>query len=221
MQNITRIEGVKRTLGIKSKLIQRSAYRQQYVGVDSFNQETPRIRAVTQVPIVQKYKDNVGILSQKLDRILDYKEEYRNYYHLEQSLEEGLELPDESMDFVDHLYAVLTDMNDVILALRNFDKAFNTSYSQLIGNIIKNHEESLSKSTILIHVDFTFGFFKGRMKKNYELHPEYFDFFVENNIGLIPQLIAAFRNIKAIIPEKIEEFSNKHDKTGAVIDHKL
>lgn len=219
MDGINRIQGVKRTLGIKSKLVQKTAYRQQYEGTADLNE--PRIESVTRVPIVQKYKDNAGVLSKKLDRVLNYKEEYRRYYQLEQDFEESYDEPEADMDFVDHLYVVLTDMNEVILALRAFDKAFNTTYSQHIGNIIKNHEDSLTKTTVLVHVDYTLGFFKGRLKKSYELHPDYFDFYIENEQGLIPQLLTAFRNIKAIIPEKIEDLSTKQDSTGAVIDHKL
>jgi hypothetical protein len=221
MSGIDRIQGVKKTLGIKSKLVQRSAYRQQYVGVDTGDHDEHKIESVTKVPPVQKYIDNAGILAKKLDRILNYKEEYRRYYQLEQGFEEHFEEPTENMDFVDHLYVVLSDMNEVILALRTFDKAFSTSYSQLVGNIIKNDEEMLSKATILIHVDYTLGFFKGRMKKAYDLHPEYFDFFIETETGLIPELLFTFRSIKAIIPEKIEELSIKQDRTGAIIDHKL
>lgn len=221
MDGVNRIQGVKRTVGIKSKLVQRSAYRQQYVGVEAGDHDQQKIEPVKRVPIVQKYKDNAGVLAKKLDRVLNYKEEYRRYYQLEQDLEESYDEPTDNMDFIDHLYVVLSDMNEVILALRAFDKAFNTSYSQLIGNIIRNSEDDLAKSTVLIHVDYTLGFFKGRMKKCYEQHPEYFDFYIENNIGLIPQLFSTFRSIKAIIPEKIEELSIKQDSTGAIIDHKL
>lgn len=221
MDGINHVRGVKRTLGINSKLIQRSAYRQQYAGIDAPDHGDPKIEMVSKTQPVQKYKDNAGILAKKLDRIINYKEEYRRYYQLEQDLEETFEVPEDSMDFIDHLFVVLTNTNEVILALQNFDKAFDTPYSQIVGRIIKNHEEALSKATVLIHVDFTLGFFKGRMKKCYNLHPEYFDFLVENEVGLIPELINTFRRIKAVIPDRIEDMTIKQDKAGAVIDHKL
>lgn len=221
MDGINRVTGIRKTLGINSKLIRRSAYRQQYVGVETAEHGDPHLQAVGKIPPVQKYHDNAGILAKKLDRVINYKEEYRHYYQLEQGLEESFDVPIENMDFIDHLYAVLTDLNEVIQALLTFDKAFNTTYSQLIGVHIKNHEEALTNASVMIHVDNTLGFFKGRMKRIYDLHPEYFDFFVENHTGLIPELIGSFRTIKAIIPEKIEDMTIKQDKTGAIIDHKL
>ena len=46
-------------------------------------------------------------------------------------------------------------------------------------------------------------------------------FLLTENIGLIPMLIAAFRIIKVVIPDKLEEMSGKQDQMGAVIDKKL
>lgn len=213
--------GVTKTLGIKNKLVSKSAYRQQYVGTTTSEGAEPKVESVTKIINTQKYKDNAGILSKKLDRLINYKEEYRHYYQLEQSFEEVFDSPEEDMDFVDHLFVVLTEMNEVIDAIHQFDKAFKTSYNLMIQQIVKKHETDLGKATILIHVDSTLGFFKGRLKKAYELHPDYFDFLIEPKTGFILELIHTFRTIKAIIPDRIDEISIKQDKNGAVIDHKL
>lgn len=213
--------GVTKTLGIKNKLVSKSAYRQQYVGTNIAEGTEPKVEAVTRIINTQKYQDNAGILSKKLDRLINYKEEYRRYYQLEQSFEEVFDSPEEDMDFIDHLFVVLTEMNEVIEAIHQFDKAFKTTYNTMISQIVKRHESNLSKATILIHVDSTLGFFKGRLKKAYELHPDYFDFLIEPKTGFILELIHTFRAIKGIIPDRIEEISTKQDKNGAVIDQKL
>lgn len=218
---VNRPTGVKKTLGIKNKLISRSAYRQQYVGTGTVEGAEPKVESVTKISNTQRYQDNAGILSKKLDRLINYKEEYRHYYQLEQSFEETFESPDEDMDFTDHLFVVLGEMNEVIEAVHQFDKAFKTAYNQMIGAIVKKHEAALSQVTILVHVDFTLGFFKGRLKKAYELHPEHFDFLIEPQEGFFLELIHTFRAIKAIIPDRIDEIAIKQDKNGAVIDQKL
>ncbi len=217
---ITRIESIKKALGVKGKLTQRSTYRQQYAGINSITQE-PKIESVDKISSIKKYHDNAGLFGNKFEQVTDYKEEFRHYYILEQNLEEDFDNPEEGMDFIDHLFKTLTNINDVIVAVAVFDKAFDTSYSHHIATIIDNYEEDLTKASILVHVDKTLGFFKGRMKKLYEIHPEYFDFLLITNTGMIPMLISAFRIIKVIIPDKIEEMSGKQDQMGAVIDQKL
>ncbi len=217
---LTRVENIKKVTGIKGKLIQRSSFRQQYVGINSVTHE-PKIESVDMISRIKKYTDNPGIYSNKFERLVDYKEEFRHYYMLEQSLEEDFENPKEGVDFIEHLFQVLTDINEVIQAVAIFDKAFDTFYSHHVTSIIKNYEADLTKATILVHVDSTLGFFKGRMKKLYDTSPESFDFLLTSNTGLIPMLISAFRVIKVIIPDKIEEMSGKQDQMGAVIDQKL
>lgn len=217
---ITRIENIKRAIGVKRKLTQRPTYRQQYAGINSITHE-PKIESVDMVSSIKKYHDNAGLFGNKYEQVVDYKEEFRHYYILEQTLEENFENPEEGMDFIDHLFRTLNNINDVIVAIAAFDKAFDTTYSHHIATIIKHFEEDLTNASILVHVDKTLGFFKGRMKKLYETHPEYFDFLLVANTGLIPMLISAFRVIKVIIPDKIEEMSGKQDQMGAVIDQKL
>lgn len=217
---ITRIENVKKAVGVKGKLIQRPSYRQQYVGINSVTHE-PKIEMVDIISRIKKYTDNPGIYSNKFERLVDYKEEFRHYYMLEQCLEDDFENPKEGVDFIEHLFQVLTDINEVIHAVAIFDKAFDTSYSHHITTIIKKYEVELTRATILVHVDSTLGFFKGRMKKLYDSSPEHFDFLLTTNIGLIPMLISAFRVIKVNIPDKLEEMSGKQDQMGAVIDQKL
>lgn len=217
---ISKIENVKKTVGVKGKLIQRSTYRQQYAGINSITHE-PKIESVDMTSNIKKYHDNAGLYGNIIERVIDYKEEFRHYYALEQALEENLENPGEGMDFIDHLFLILSNINEVIVAVAVFDKAFDTSYSHHIGTIIDEFEADLLQATIMIHVDKTLGFFKGRMKKHYDLYPEHFDFLLTVNTGLIPMLISAFRVIKVIIPDKIEEMSGKQDQAGAVIDKKL
>lgn len=217
---ITRVDNVKKAVGVKGKLIQRSTYRQQYAGINSITHE-PKIESVDMASSIKKYHDNAGLYGNKFERVIDYKEEFRHYYILEQALEENFENPDEGMDFIDHLFLILTNINEVIVAVAMFDKAFDTSYSHHIATIIDNYKEDLIQATIMVHVDKTLGFFKGRMKKLYDIHPEHFDFLLTANTGMIPMLISAFRVIKVIIPDKIEEMSGKQDQAGAVIDRKL
>lgn len=217
---ITRVDNVQRAVGVRGKLIQRSTYRQQYAGINSITHE-PKIESVDMTSSIKKYHDNAGLYGNKFERVIDYKEEFRHYYMLEQALEENFDNPEEGMDFIDHLFLILSNINEVINAVALFDKAFDTSYSHHIATIINNYEGDLVQASILVHVDKTLGFFKGRMKKIYELHPDYFDFLLTPNTGMIPLLISAFRVIKVIIPDRLEEMSGKQDQMGAVIDQKL
>ncbi len=227
MDHINRINApartlrVKKSLGISSKVVSRSSFRQQYVGTSALDGPEQKIDPVSKATPTPKYTDNAGVFSKKLDRLIQYKEEYRHYYQLEQSFEELYEVPENNMDFVDHLFVVLNEMNEVIEAIEKFDKTFKTTYLQLVGQQVNRFELALNQVTIFIHVDYTLGYFKGRLKKAYESRPSDFDFFVEPKNGFIPEMIQLFRQIKAIIPERIDEISTKLDRGGAIIDRKL
>lgn len=218
---VSRLQPVKKTLGIQSRVGLKGAYRQMYSGILASEGSEPKVDPVNKPNPSQKYSDNAGVMGKAVDRVSQYKDEYRKYYLLEQALEDHYDEPNDDMDFADHLYMVLSDVNLVVEALAIFDKVFDTSYLYQVGSIIRHYEKELADATVLIHVDYTLGFFKGRLRKAYQAQPEAFDFFVESEVGFIPMMIQVFRQIKAVIPERIDEISSKMDRHGAVIDQKL
>ena len=213
------MSGITRVPKATGKIISSANFRRAYSGIGSSDESA--VVPVLKSASIQKNKDFYGSGLKQYGRMTDYKEEYRKYYSLEQELEETFNESIDPDDFIEVIYEILTQTNEVIKALIGFDKIFHTCYTQEINYYFKKYEEELTSIGILIHVDTTLGFFKGRMRNIYDVSPEKFMFLVRSPQHFVKNLIEHFRQIKAVIPERIEDLPLHDNAQGAIIDKKL
>lgn len=213
---MTRLNRVEK---IPSRIISNANFRRAYSGITAVNDAV--IEPVTKSELIGNSKDLFGSGLKTYGRLNDYKEEYRKYYALEQELEDTVSAFEHPEDLVDLLFLLLTQINEVIEALIGFDKAFHTCYTQDVQAYVKKFEPSLIDIGILLHVDGTLGFFKGRLKRIFQASPEKFEFLILPNEGFLPGLIDQFQLIKAVIPERINDLPLHDEATGTIIDTKL
>lgn len=155
------------------------------------------------------------------EKLKNLKDEYRAFYKEEQELESLLTNMCVGCDeFINQLIKTFESYNKSIDTLNDFDKAFKTSYLDTVKEVINKYDDNLNSINIFIEPDGKLRFYRTRLRKIFLESPNKFDFFFENESGLIAKLYMAFHIIKAIVPSEASEQIKDSDKHGILIDRK-
>ncbi len=165
------------------------------------------------------------------DQLRELKDQYKNFYLNQQSLESTLKKFEEETTPQESLLELLTLIDELvkkynlaICSLKSFEGKLGSHYTHEIEAVISQYQIHLARVGITLTQDLTLSFSLSTAQNNLSFNPDYIAFLFDHKNGLIRRLFNLFRNIKSDFQKTNQSYNSDERSSiisGLLMDKRL